>query len=80
LLFKTIDIAKFYLSGVLPFQAAWLQHLALGFVLIIVLIKRPKGILEEKSTYTLLKSRIDFPESKAAPKRSLLHQLGRKRM
>lgn len=57
-LIKTIDSAKFALSGIIPFDVTWLEYLLVGFILIVILILRPEGILREKPTQTLPKSTI----------------------
>lgn len=58
LMIKTIDSAKFALSGVIPFDVTWLEYLLVGVILIIVLLLRPEGILREKPTQTLPKTTL----------------------
>ncbi len=55
---KLIDFYKFSLEPVLPFSVVWVDRLALGIVLIIMLIARPQGILAEKPSMTLKKEKI----------------------
>jgi len=55
---KGIDSGKFVFSNYIPFDVTWLEYLLIGVVLIAILMVRPQGILSEKSTPTLPKSRL----------------------
>ncbi len=55
---KAIDSGKFIFSRYIPFDVTWLEYLLIGAILIAILIIRPEGILPEKSTPTLSKSRL----------------------
>lgn len=57
-LLKFIDAAKFTPQNVLPFDVNWLEYLAFGSVLILILMLRPQGLLGEKSSATLGESRV----------------------
>jgi len=57
-LLQYIDATKFYLQDVLPFDVTWLEYLLFGSLLIVVLLVRPQGILPEKPSHTLSRSRI----------------------
>ena len=57
-LLKFIDEAKFTLQNVLPFDVNWLEYLAFGSVLIVILMLRPEGLLREKPSATLSESKI----------------------
>src|SRR6266516_5246725 len=52
-LFKVVDQVKVYFSGYVPFDVNWLEYLAFGSVLILILAFKPGGILAEKSSLTL---------------------------
>lgn len=56
--FDVIILSKNALANVLPFDLNYLVYIVLGSVLIVVLMVRPGGILKEKSTATMPKSRI----------------------
>ena len=58
-LLKYIDATKFQLQNVLPFDVTWLEYLAFGSLLIVILLVRPQGILPEKPSATLKTSRIE---------------------
>jgi len=55
---KAIDTGKFAFANLIPFDVTWLEYLLIGAVLIIILMVRPGGILPEKSTPTLSKSKL----------------------
>jgi branched-chain amino acid transport system permease protein len=55
---KVIDSGKFVFSNYIPFDVAWLEYLLIGTILIAILMLRPQGLLPEKSTPTLSKSRL----------------------
>jgi branched-chain amino acid transport system permease protein len=55
---KLIDYLKTSLS-MLPFDVNWIQYLAVGVILTIILIYRPDGILREKPSATIPKSKIE---------------------
>lgn len=55
---KAIDSGKFVFSNYIPFDVTWLEYLLIGAILIGILMLRPEGILPEKSTPTLPKSRL----------------------
>jgi branched-chain amino acid transport system permease protein len=55
---KAIDSGKFIFSNYIPFDVTWLEYLLIGAILVSILMLRPEGILPEKSTPTLSKSRI----------------------
>lgn len=55
---KLIDFYKFALQPFLPFSVVWVDRLALGIVLIVMLIVRPEGILAEKPKPIIKKERI----------------------
>jgi branched-chain amino acid transport system permease protein len=57
-LLQYIDATKFYLQNVLPFDVTWLEYILFGSLLIAVLLVRPQGILPEKPSHTLSRSRI----------------------
>jgi len=57
-LLKFIDVEKFTLQNVLPFDVNWLEYLAFGSVLILILMLRPQGLFGEKSSATLGESRV----------------------
>ncbi|MFP3256858.1 MAG: branched-chain amino acid ABC transporter permease [Candidatus Nanopusillus acidilobi] len=42
----------------LPFNVIWLQYILLGFLVLIILIYRPKGLLPEKPSQTLSKNKV----------------------
>jgi branched-chain amino acid transport system permease protein len=70
-LLKFIDLEKFTLQNVLPFDVNWLEYLAFGSILILILLLRPQGISGEKPSATLSESRISSiveraPEEEAA--------------
>ena len=58
-LLKYIDATKFQLQNILPFDVTWVEYLAFGSLLIVILLVRPQGILREKPSATLKTSRID---------------------
>jgi len=55
---KGIDSGKFIFSNYIPFDVTWLEYLLIGAILIAILMVRPQGLLPEKSTPTLPKSRL----------------------
>jgi len=55
---KAIDSGKFVFSNYIPFDVTWLEYLLIGIILIGILMLRPEGILPEKSTPTLAKSKL----------------------
>jgi len=55
---KVIDSGKFVFSNYIPFDVTWLEYLLIGVILIAILMVRPQGLLSEKSTPTLPKSRL----------------------
>jgi len=57
-LLKFIDAAKFTLQNVIPFDVNWLEYLAFGSILIVILMLRPQGLLGEKPSATLNESEI----------------------
>jgi len=57
-LLKFIDAATFTLQNVLPFDVNWLEYLAFGSVLILILMLRPQGLFGEKPSATLKESEI----------------------
>ncbi len=65
-LLKFIDASKFTLQNVLPFDVNWLEYLAFGSVLILILLLRPQGMLGEKSSATLSESEVEGIVARAA--------------
>jgi branched-chain amino acid transport system permease protein len=57
-LLKFIDVSKFTIQNYIPFDVNWLEYLAFGTILILILMLRPQGILREKPSATLSESRI----------------------
>jgi ABC-type branched-subunit amino acid transport system permease subunit len=57
-LIKGLDIVKYAFASVIPFDVTWLEYLLIGTILIIILLIRPEGILKEKPTPTLSKTRL----------------------
>ena len=57
-LIKSMDIAKYAFANVIPFDVTWLEYLLIGTILITILLIRPEGILKEKPTPTLSKTRL----------------------
>jgi branched-chain amino acid transport system permease protein len=55
---KFIDTTKFVFSGIIPFDVTWLEYLLIGTILIVILMLRPQGLLPERPTPTLSKSRL----------------------
>jgi branched-chain amino acid transport system permease protein len=55
---KFIDSSKFVFSSIIPFDVTWLEYLLIGTILIAILMIRPEGILPEKSTPTLPRSKL----------------------
>ena len=55
---KFIDTSKFVFSGIIPFDVTWLEYLLIGTILIVILMLRPQGLLPERPTPTLSKSRL----------------------
>jgi branched-chain amino acid transport system permease protein len=58
-LLKYIDATKFQLQNILPFDVTWVEYLAFGSLLIVILLVRPQGILPEKPSATLKTSKIN---------------------
>lgn len=52
-LFKTIDLLKFNIEAIIPFNVSWFEYLLFASLLILILGFRPGGILPEKSSFTL---------------------------
>ena len=65
---KTIDTIKFSFSNIIPFDVTWLEYLLVGTILISVLMLRPEGIVREKPTPTLPRSKLQNILAKAARK------------
>ena len=57
-LVKSMDIAKYAFANVIPFDVTWLEYLLIGAILIAILLIRPEGIIKEKPTPTLSKTRM----------------------
>lgn len=57
-LLKSIDSIKFTFSSAIPFDVVWLEYLLIGGILIGVLMLRPEGLLKERATATLSKSKL----------------------
>jgi branched-chain amino acid transport system permease protein len=55
---KLLNQIRYPLQKYLPIDANWLQYIAFGTLLIVILLVRPDGILPEKASATLGKSRI----------------------
>jgi branched-chain amino acid transport system permease protein len=55
---KTIDSLKFSFASFIPFDVTWLEYLLVGLMLFAVLMLRPEGILKEKPTPTMSKSKL----------------------
>jgi branched-chain amino acid transport system permease protein len=55
---KITDVAQFSFQGYLPFSVTWLQYFLIGGLLMAVLFLRPEGLLPEKPTRTLSKSKL----------------------
>ena len=55
---KFIDAEKFSLQSVIPFDVNWLEYLAFGSALILILLLRPQGLMGEKSSATLSDSKV----------------------
>ncbi len=53
-----IDATKIYLQNLLPFDVTWFEYLLFGSLLIVILMVRPQGILKEKPSATMKRSRI----------------------
>jgi branched-chain amino acid transport system permease protein len=57
-LLEYINATKYLLQNVLPFDVTWLEYLLFGSLLIVILLVRSQGILKEKPSATLNRSRI----------------------
>jgi len=57
-IFKIIDIKKEYFAPFLPFDVNWLQYISVAVILTLILLYRPEGILREKPSATISKSKI----------------------
>lgn len=57
-LLKFIDVSKYTIQSYLPFDVTWLEYIAFGSLLILVLLLRPGGIFPEKSSSTLSDSEV----------------------
>jgi branched-chain amino acid transport system permease protein len=57
-LLQYINATKYLLQNILPFDVTWLEYLMFGSLLIVILMVRPQGILEEKPSATLKHSEI----------------------
>ena len=56
--FKFLEQIKLPLQAYIPIDVNWLQYMAFGTMLIVVLMVRPDGILPEKPSATLTRSRL----------------------
>jgi len=55
---KFLQQIRYSLQAYLPIDVNWVQYLAFGILLIVILMLRPDGILPEKPSATLSRSRI----------------------
>jgi len=55
---KFLNQIRYPLQKYIPIDANWLQYIAFGTLLIVILLVRPDGILPEKASATLGKARI----------------------
>jgi len=65
---KLIDFYKFSLEPILPFSVVWVDRLALGLVLVLMLVVRPQGIIPEKAQLTVKKDWVRLILDKAKSK------------
>jgi branched-chain amino acid transport system permease protein len=56
---RLINFYKDAFVAFLPFDPVWLDYVMLGIVLLIMLTRRPQGILPEKSTATMRRSEFE---------------------
>jgi branched-chain amino acid transport system permease protein len=57
-LIKSLDVVKYAFASVIPFDVTWLEYILIGGILIVILMIRPEGIVKEKPTLTLSKTRL----------------------
>ncbi len=74
-IFELIDIKKNLVTPYLPFDVNWIQYISTGVLLTLILLYRPSGMISEKSSATISRSRIMFlvqsiNKSKAKPDES----------
>lgn len=64
---KFLQQIRYSMQGFLPIDVNWVQYLAFGILLIVILMVRPDGIIPEKPSATVRKSRISaiIEESKS---------------
>jgi branched-chain amino acid transport system permease protein len=55
---KFLQQIRYSMQAYLPIDVNWVQYLAFGTLLIVILLVRPDGIFPEKPSATLGKSRI----------------------
>jgi branched-chain amino acid transport system permease protein len=48
-----------YSFAFLPFDVVWLEYLLLGSIILIILIFRPSGLIKEKPSQTIPKTRLE---------------------
>jgi branched-chain amino acid transport system permease protein len=56
--FKFLEQIKYSLQAYIPIDVNWLQYITFGTLLIVILMVRPEGILPEKPSATLGRSKI----------------------
>lgn len=56
---RFIDFSKSYLDPFVPFSVVWLDPLLLGVMLILILMYRPGGLIPEKPTPTLERTKLE---------------------
>jgi branched-chain amino acid transport system permease protein len=67
--YDVIIVSKGALASVIPFDLNYLVYIVLGSVLIIVLMVRPGGLIREKPTATMRKSRIQEMIERSRPRK-----------